>query len=137
MKFFFLFLGLSQLGLDRNSARMMFFNFLNHFAIFLGILYSGFGRNGIRSENFILSFSADLSPVWMDIMPEWYFLIFLLFYWEFSIPGTVGTKIGMKFFFISFLAYLSPVWIEILLEWCFLIFWIFGYFFGNSLFRVE
>ena len=37
-KFFFSpFLNLSHPGLDRNIARMMFFNFLNFFAIFFGI----------------------------------------------------------------------------------------------------
>ena len=35
MKFFSHFLGLSHPGLERNNAGMMFFNFLNFFAIFL------------------------------------------------------------------------------------------------------
>jgi len=49
---------------------MIFFNFLNFFAILIGILYSGWGRYGIWNKNFILSFSAYLSPIWIDIMLE-------------------------------------------------------------------
>ena len=44
LNFFFLFLGLSHPGLDRNNVGMMFFSFLNFFGIFL----LGSGRNGIQ-----------------------------------------------------------------------------------------
>jgi len=66
-EFFFLFLGLSLPGFDRNIAEMMFLKF---FAIFLGIPYFGSGRNGIRSENIFFSISAYLSTVWIEIFPE-------------------------------------------------------------------
>ena len=64
-KFFFsLFLILSQLGLDRNMAGMIFFFFfLKFFAIFFRIFLLGSGRNGIRDENFSLSFLAYLDSV--------------------------------------------------------------------------
>ena len=42
-KFFFLFLGLSHPVLDRNNAGMMYFNFLNFFAIFF-LEFSSQGR---------------------------------------------------------------------------------------------
>jgi len=49
---------------------MLFFSFLNFFAIFLGIFLPVLGGNGIRAENFFLSFSTYLNPVWIEIMPE-------------------------------------------------------------------
>ena len=111
MNFFFfnLLLGLSQLGFKRYKAGMRFFNFLNFFFYFFGNFYLGwvwseFGRK------FILSYSAYLNPVWIEIMPELSFLIFWIF-------------------FLSFSVYLIPVWIDIMPKWCFLIFWIFLLFF--------
>ena len=72
--FFFLFFVLPQLGLDRNIDRMMFF--LIFLLIFLE--FSSPGRVGteFRMKFFFLSFSAYLSPVWIEIMLEWCFLIF-------------------------------------------------------------
>ena len=110
---------------------MRFFNFLNFFAILFGIFLPGSSGNGIRDYNFFLTFSANLILVWIQIMPEWCFLIFwifLLFFLEFSSPGRGGTEFGTKIFF-SFSAYLIPVWIEITPVWCFLIFWIYLLFF--------
>ena len=79
--------------------RFLIFWFFLLFFLFLGILYPRFCWNRIRSEIFFLSFSAYLCAVWIEIMPEWFFLIFLillLFFWEFFIPGLVGTKFGTK-----------------------------------------
>ena len=62
---------------------MIFFNF---FAILLVILYSRYCRNENRNEFFFISFLAYLSLVWIEILPEWCFLIFwilLLFFLEF------------------------------------------------------
>ena len=79
---------------------MKFFNFLNFFAIFLGISLPRLGRNGIRDEIFFFfSFSAYLNPVWIEIMPEWIF--FFEFFWEFSCSGRVGTEFETKIFFYS------------------------------------
>ena len=131
-----------------------FFNFLNFFAIFLGIFLFGLDWNGIRDKIYFLFFSANLILVQIEIIAEWSFLIFwkfLLFFWQFSCLRREGTKFRTKFFaivlriflpgsstnkiwdeiffFFSFTAYISLVWIEILLEWCFLIFLIFSIFF--------
>ena len=54
--FFFLvglFLSLSQPSLVRNKARMMFFNFLIFFAIFLGALQLGLGETVSRTKFFL------------------------------------------------------------------------------------
>ena len=118
---FSLFLGLSHTSLDRNYAGM-FFKILNFFFLFLfEIFLPKLGWNGIRDSNFFLSFSAYLISFWLEIMPEWcflIFLIFLLFFWEFSCLSWVGTEFGTKMF-LSFTAYLNPVWIEIMPDWCF------------------
>ena len=73
-------------------------------------------------------------------MPERDFLIFLifsLFFPEFSTPGQVWTEIGTNFFFLPFLAYLLPFWLKIIPERDFLIFWFFFYFFRNFLARAK
>ena len=81
LKFFSLFLSLSQPGLDRNTTGMMFFNFSNFFAFFfLGILWIESGRLGIWGKIFFISSSAYLIPFWLEIMPEWCFLIFWIFF---------------------------------------------------------
>ena len=62
------------------------------------------GRKGIRNENIFPSFLAYLSPVWIEIKPEWCFLIFwifLLFFLEFLIQGRVETEFETKFFFLN------------------------------------
>ena len=59
--FFFLFLVLSQHSLDRNIARMMFFNFLNFLAIFFGIFWPRSGRNGIWDKKFSLFLGLSLN----------------------------------------------------------------------------
>ena len=80
----------------------VFFNFLNFFAIFLGIFLPGSGWNGIWDYNFFLSFPGYLGPFWLKIMLErgfLIFLIFLLFFSEFSCPGWVWTEFGANIFF--------------------------------------
>ena len=57
--FFFLFFGLSQPVLANNKAGKRFFNFLNFFTIFIGILLSWSSMNGIRDENFVLFFGIS------------------------------------------------------------------------------
>ena len=70
LKFFSLYFGLSHPVLDKNNAGKRFFNFLNYFAIFFGIFLTESSMNGIRYENFFLSFSAYLIPFWQKIMPK-------------------------------------------------------------------
>ena len=73
---------------------------------------------------FFFSFSAYLTLVWIEIMREWYFLIFrifVLFFW--NIHDLVGKEWNSGWiFFFSFSTYLNTVWIEIMPELCFLIF---------------
>jgi len=53
-------LSLSKLGLDRENAGMKFLNFSYFFAIFLGILLHGSGRNGIW-DKIVFSLSRTIS----------------------------------------------------------------------------
>ena len=69
----------SQFGMKKNEG-IVFFNFLNFFAIFFGIFLSGSSRNEYGTKFFSLSFSSYLTPVWIEIMLEWCFLIFLIFF---------------------------------------------------------
>ena len=95
--------------------------------------------NGIWDQNFFLSFSANLIPYWLKIIPEIGYLvfwIFLLFFSEFSCSGRVGTEFGTKFFSL-FVGLSHPVSAKnnagkkffSLLNFC--------YFFRNFLSRVE
>ena len=78
-KFFFFSLGLSHPDLDRRNEWMVFFNFMNFFAIFFGIFLHGSCRNEFGTKFFSLSFSSYLTPVWIEIMLEWCFLVFSFF----------------------------------------------------------
>ena len=114
-KIFFLFLSLSQPVLAKNNTRKRFFNFLICFSIFLGICLPGSSVSGIRDKNFFLVFSAYLIPFWLEIMLEFFFfnfldrnnagkrffnfLIFFLFFLEFSCLGRVSTEFRSKTFF--------------------------------------
>ena len=84
---FSLFFNLSRPVSAWNEAWMMFFNFLNYFAIFFGILSLGSGKNGSKREKFFLSFLAGPDPFRLEIKLGWCFFNFfnfLLFFWEFS-----------------------------------------------------
>ena len=136
-KIFSLFLDLSHPGLDRNNARIMFFNFWNFFAICFWIFFPGLGGNGIQDKNCYLSFSAYLIPVWIEIMPEWRFLVFLKFlpfFLEFSSQGWDGTELGLNFFFL-FLGQSHPGLDRYNVRMMFLNFFTF-FFFWNFLARV-
>ena len=108
--------------------------FLNFFTIIFGIFLPGSSMNGIQDQNFFLSFSANLIPYWLKIIPVIGFLIFwifLLFFSEFSCSGRVWTDFQTKFFLFSFSSYLIPFWLKIMLKRGFLIFWIFLLFFSE------
>ena len=98
-KFIFLFLGLSQPDLDRNIAVIMFLKFLNCFANFFWNILDRVGKERNSGLKFFsLSFSFYLTPVWIKIMLEWYFLIFW-FFLQYSCQGWVGTEFGTKIYF--------------------------------------
>ena len=95
-----------------NEAIMVSFNFLNFFAIFLE--FSITRRVEMeRKDNFhFLSLSQPFCNVfWLEMNPQWYFLIFLIFL-EFSITHRVGTKRNDNFYFLSFPAFSSIFWLK-------------------------
>ena len=117
----------------------MFFNFFWYFfAIFLVIFCPRSGKNSIWNEIFFHSLLAYLSSVWIEILPEWCFLIFwifLLFFWNFLVrvglewnsgqnlfsllpgqsqPGSNRNNSKMKFF--NFLKILA-IFLRIFLPW--------------------
>ena len=84
---------------------------MNFFAIFFEIFLPGSSMNGIRDQNFFQFFSAYHIQFWLEILPEWGFLvfwIFLLFFSEFSCRRRVWTEFGTKFFFLLFLGLSHP-----------------------------
>ena len=123
LKFFSLFLGLSHTGFDRNNVGMNFFNFLNFFAIFF-CEFSCLGPVGMEFGTiFFCSSLAYIISVQIEIMQEWCFLIFwifFLFFFGIFLPGSCRNEIWDKNFLLSFSAYLIPIWIEIMPEWFYL-----------------
>ena len=74
-----LFLGHSHSVLVRNKAEMMFFNFLNFYIIFLEFSKLGWVGTDSKRNFFLHSFSAFPVLFWLEIKPEWCFLIFWIF----------------------------------------------------------
>ena len=58
----------------------MVFNFLYFFAIFFGIFHYGLGRKDQNDKFFFLSFATCPDPFWLEMKPEWCFLIFWIFF---------------------------------------------------------
>ena len=136
---FSLFLRLYQLVLDSKDAIMVFFNFLNFFAIFLEFFITG--RVGVdRNDNFYFhSFSGISQPFldWKEAKIRFFnFLNFFAIFFEFSITGQVANNLNDHFSFIFFLAFPKMFGLLEKPQWCFIISWIFLLFFSNSLVRV-
>ena len=106
--FFSLFLGLCHPSLYRNCVRMMFSNFLNILAVFFGN-----GRPTRVGTEFgtkiFFSLSRPLSTLLDRNNAGKRFLIFFLFFSEFSCSGRVWMKFGTKIFFSLFLGLSHPV----------------------------
>ena len=104
-----------------NEAIMVHFNFLNFFAIFLEFSIMRRVRTK-RNENFyFLCFSSFSNLLWLEMKPQWYFLIFLYFFapfFKFSITHRVGTERNGTIIFISlFLILFQPslAWNELIM----------------------
>ena len=110
--FFFLFLGLSHPGLDRNDAGMMFFNFSNFFAIFFGNFLTRVGserNSGLKLFSLSLGlFHPGLERNNAGMMFFFIFRIVLLIFLEFSCSGRVRKKFRTKIFFSLFLGQSHP-----------------------------
>ena len=79
MNSFTIFLRILQPGLSKNEARMTFF----FFWIFLLFLWecSSLGQvKTISKTKFFFSFSASPGPVWLEMKPKRYFLVFFLIF---------------------------------------------------------
>ena len=86
----------------------MIFNFLNFFCNFLGIPYSGSGKNSSEWFFFFSPFVSLSQPIlaWKEaIMVFFYFFAIFL---EFSIPGQVKTHRN-NFFFSFILGNFQPI----------------------------
>ena len=98
-----LFLGLYQPILVSNEAIIVFFNFLNFFAIFFWILYFVSCRNGTeRNDSFLLCIFLPILFWEEPIMVFFNFLNFFAIFLEFSITRRVGTERTDNFYFFFF-----------------------------------
>ena len=108
------------------------FNFLNFFALFFGIFYSGSSRKD-RNNNCFFSLSRPIPTRFgLKLGLNGVFLIFLPFFLEFSIQGRVG-RIRTIIFFSLFLDLSQPV-----LAWneAWIVHFNFLYFFAIFFFRI-
>ena len=90
---------------------MVFLNFFTFFAIFLEFYITR--RVGTKRNNnfFFLSFSAFYNLFWLEMKPQPYFLIFLIFwifYWNFLL--CVGRERNGMITFIFWLSYPFPTY---------------------------
>ena len=90
---------------------MVFLNFFTFFAIFLEFYITR--RVGTKRNNnfYFLSFSAFCNLFWLEMEPQRYFLIFLifrLFYWNFLLH--VGQERNGTITFIFLLSHSFPVY---------------------------
>ena len=65
-----------------------------------------------------LSLTYFCNVFWLEMKPQRYFLIFLIFL-EFSITHRVGTKRNDNFYFLSFPAFSSIFWLKMKPQWYF------------------
>ena len=141
--FFFLFLGLSHHGFDRNKVRIMFLNFWNFYAILLefsipglvGTVFGtkiffplssnsgrvGMGRNDLFIYLFFHSFLACLGLFRLEMKPGWCFVIFFGFLYL----GLGRNGLERNFFFLYYSAYSDPFRLEMKPGWSFLNFFCF------------
>ena len=80
VNFFFLFLGLSHPVFAKNNAGKRFFNFLNFFAIFFGILLHGSSVSRIWDYNFFFPFLGQSNLILPRNNARKRFLNFLNFF---------------------------------------------------------
>ena len=113
---FSFFLGLFQPILALNEAILTFFNFLIFFCNFFGILNYASGRDGMKLlflfSHFLGIFEKILA--WNDtimVFFSFFFLIFLLFFLEFSITRWIGTKQNDNSYFLSFSTFCNVLWL--------------------------
>ena len=132
LKFIFLFLDLSQPGLDRNNAGIMFlkfrivllffFNILDRvrreqnsgrksFSLFLGLSHPCLDRNteGMMFSNFFAIFSLNFLARVVQGMVFFNFLNFFAIVFGIFLSGSSWNEYGTKFFSLSFSSYLTPV----------------------------
>ena len=114
------------------SCYVIFSIFLLFFSEFAPpvLVWAEFGSKIILSLS--RPISPSLIPFWIKIMPESCFLIywiFLLFFWEFSLPGRVWAEFRSKILFSLSRPVSFPICLKIMPKSSFLIFWIFWLFF--------
>ena len=124
-----LFPGLFKPILAWNEAPMIFFNFLNFFALFFEFSITPRVRMKRNDNFYFLSFSVFSNQFWLEMNPQWYFLIFQIFL-EFSSVRLEGTKRNNNFYFLYFSYFSDLFWLEMNHNGISFIFWIFYYFYG-------
>ena len=80
---------------------------------------------------YFLFFSTFSNQFWLEMNPQWYFLIFLIFL-EFSSTRLVGTKRNDNFYFTYFSSFSDLFWLEMNYNHISFLFFflIFYYFYG-------
>ena len=105
-----------------NEATLVFLNFVNFVAIFLEFSITPRVRMERKDNLYFLSFAAFSCLFWLEMKPQWYFLIFFVIFLEFSITHRVGTMGNDNFYFLSIPAFSNLFWLQTKSQWYFLIF---------------
>ena len=102
------------------------------------LLRIGQERNGTITFYFLF-FPSFSNLLWLEMNPQWYFLIFLYFFassLKFSITNRVGMERNDNLYFFTFSALSNLFLHEMKPKWYCLIFLIFLLFFWNFVLRV-
>ena len=102
---------------------MIFFNFYHFFCYFFRIFFYSSCRNEMELKFLFSLFLIHFQPilVWNEAIMV-FFLIFLNFFFKFSITRQVRTKRNDNFYFLSFSAFFNLFWLEMKPQPYFLIF---------------
>ena len=137
-----LFLGLFQPIMAWNEATTVFLNFWNFFSIFFEFFFTC--QVGTKwNDNFCFpSFLAFFNLFWIEMKPQWIFLIFLnffLFFWNFPLLVRLARNMTIVFIFSRsqcFPPYFGLQWshnsILQFFEFFYYLFGIFYYAFGRN-----
>ena len=131
---FSLFVNLFQPILAWKVAIIGFLKFLEIFAIFWEFSFTSWAGTKWNDNFYFLYFSAFSNLFWLEMKPQWYYLIFLFFFfffWNFLLP--LGKEWNGKTMFIFYLSRHFPTYFGLKCNHngIFLIYWIFLLFFLN------
>ena len=106
-----------------NEATIVFYNFLNFFAICMEFSITHWVGTKRNHNLYFCLFLGHFRPIfaWKEATTVFFliFCIFIAIFYEFSITHQVGTKRNDNFYFPRFSVYTNELWLERKPQWYF------------------